>query len=137
MTIGLDSVQSQSVSSRFAAEGYTFTPQNKDYDGDGKVSRKEFKMPTMPGTTQASITPADFSAAPSLDQTFDAYDRNKDGYIDSTEAKTGPMFSQHYGNTDRFSNNWAASMTTQQALSYFKNVDSDNAAVLKQWGISL
>ncbi|MCB4858443.1 hypothetical protein K7W03_02410 [Sphingobium sp. PNB] len=137
MTIGLDSAQNQSVSSRFAAAGYTFTPQNKDRDGDGKVSRQEFKMPTLPGTTQASITPADFSAAPSLDQTFDAYDRNKDGFIDTNEEKSGPMFSQHYGNTDRFSNNWADSMTTQQALAYFNRVDADNAAVLKQWGISL
>lgn len=137
MTIGFNSTQNQSVSSRFAAAGYTFTPQNKDWDGDGKVSRKEFKMPTLPGTTQGSLTPADFSAAPSLDQTFDAYDRNKDGYIDVTEEKAGPMFSQHYGQSDRFSSNWADSMTTQQALAYFNKVDTDNAAVLKRWGISL
>lgn len=127
----------KSVSERFAAAGYTFMAQGKDRDANGKVSREEFELPTMPGTSQNSLTPADFSAAPTMDETFDAYDRNKDGSIDASEAKAGPLFTKHYGDTDRFTNNWAANMTTQQALAYFHKVDASNASLLEQQGIKL
>lgn len=131
----LGSAMAGSVGSRFGDAGYTWSPLGKDRDGDGAVTRKEFKLPVMPGSVAGSLTPADLRTMPSLDEAFDAYDRNRDGKIDGEEAKANPQFKS--GETCRFSGNWADSMTTEQALAYFRVVDQDNARLVKQWGIEL
>ncbi len=38
---------------------------------------------------------------------------------------------------DRFTNNWAESMSTQQALAYFNVVNADNARLVEQWGLKI
>ena len=112
------------------SKGYSWAPQGKDRDGDGNVTREEFKLPMMEG--YGAIVPADLRASGSMDDAFDAYDHNHDGKIDLKEmasTATPKRYAQ-----DRFSNNWADSMTTQQALSYFNVVNADNENLLQQWG---
>jgi hypothetical protein len=109
---------------------YSWSPQGKDRDGDGNVTREEFKLPVMEGF--GAIVPADLRAGGSMDDAFDAYDLNRDGKIDQREIASSPAPKQHAA--DRFRNNWAEGLTTQQALSYFNVVNADNERLLEQRG---
>lgn len=124
-----------SISSDLGIRGYSWSPAGKDRDGDGKVSREEFKLPVEPGAS--SLVPADLKAGGSLDQTFDSYDRDRDGSIDGTEINAGGTAVGNRSSTDRFSHDWDNGMTTAEALTYFRKVDGDNAALIASWGIKL
>lgn len=119
-----------SVSAALGAAGYSWTASGKDRDGDGKVTREEFKLPVAPGT--GTIVPADLRAG-SLDDAFDAYDRNRDGVIDKLEIDSGTPSSKH--GADRFAPGWDLGMTTEKALAYFNVVNADNARLAEEWGL--
>lgn len=122
-----------SVTGALGAAGYSWAPQGKDRDGDGNITREEFKMPVMEG--YGGLVPADLRASGSMDDAFDAYDHNKDGKIDAKELASTAMPKRYPA--DRFTNNWSDSMTTQQALAYFNVVNADNARLVEQWGLKL
>lgn len=84
------------------SKGYSWSPQGKDRDGDGNVTREEFKLPVMEGF--GAIVPADLRAGGSMDDAFDSYDLNRDGKIDQREIASSPVSKRHAA--DRFSNNW-------------------------------
>ncbi|WP_010187900.1 EF-hand domain-containing protein [Sphingomonas sp. PAMC 26605] len=123
----------ESISSAIGAAGYSWATAGKDHDGDGKITREEFKLPVIKGT--GTLTPADLRSAGSLDDAFNAYDKNKDGIIDSQEAKAAPVYPRHPG--DRFSSNGSQGMSSDQVAAYFKTIDQDNATLAKQWGINV
>lgn len=112
------------------SKGYSWAAQGKDRDGDGNVTREEFKLPVMQGF--GAVVPADLRASGSMDDAFDAYDHNRDGKIDQVELASTPTSRKH--DADRFTDNWADNMTTEQALAYFKLVNDDNERLLGQWG---
>lgn len=112
------------------SKGYSWAPQGKDRDGDGNITREEFKLPVMEG--YGAIVPADLRAGGSMDDAFDAYDHNRDGKIDQKELASTATPKSHAA--DRFTANWAENMTTGQALAYFNVVNADNERLLQQWG---
>lgn len=123
----------ESVSAALGAAGYSWAPQGKDRDGDGNVTRQEFKLPVMLG--HGGLVPADLRAGGSLDDAFDAYDHNRDGKIDPRELTSTATPKRHAA--DRFASNWSAGMTTTQVLAFFDVVNRDNAILAAQWGMEI
>jgi hypothetical protein len=122
-----------SISSQLGAAGYSWSPSGKDRNGDGGITREEFKMPVMEGF--GALVPADLRSAGSLDDAFDSYDRNRDGRIDEREIRAGARPRPHA--PDRFRPGWADNLSEAAASAYARRVEDDNAALLAGWGITL
>lgn len=121
------------VSTALASAGYSWSASGKDGNGDGDVTREEFKLPVAPGTT--SLVPADLKSGGSLDDAFDAYDADGNGKIDASEIARGPRGGARPA--DRMTPNWAEGMTTEKALAFLNVVNRDNAALAEEWGLKL